>query len=384
MEVRPMRDDQIRDLLRTLEDDRVPDPAFADDLHATLAGMSHRRARRWPLVLLAAAAVLALAGGAALGSGLIDPPVTAEATPTPSRPVEASATATPSPTPSVAAASPTASPSADPQTPAPTRTPDQATALGVPPGLLPPGAVVVTTGEGVRIREEPTTSAEIVATMSAGDSAYVQDVIRAGPFEADGYEWYPIAYAGGEDVWPWQDVAPDGLVSGWVAAGDDTRRFVDLAEVTCPTEPPTLEVLALELTDWARLVCLSGTTVTLEAADFCRQEGFGGCGGTTPGAQPVWLADVTQHAPMVPPGNFGYPFVRVAIPPELLPAYDDLPLGRVLRITLHVDDPVADTCALSAEPDEAGRTADPEAVRVYCRERMVLESFEDIGENDLR
>jgi hypothetical protein len=233
------------------------------------------------------------------------------------------------------------------------------------------------------MRSEPSTDAEIVTTMAAGDVALVADSINAGPIEADGYEWYPMSYADGDDVWPWQDLAPDSLVSGWVAAGNDTERFVDLAEVSCPVEPLTLEVLAFEMTAWDRLVCLSDTTVTVEAADFCKQEGFGGCGGTTPGAQPVWLADITQHSPMVLPGNHGYPFVRVAIPPDLLPAYDDLSLGRVLRITVHVDDPASATCVLSGA-DDAGRTADPEAVEVYCRERLVLESFEDIGENDLR
>ena len=168
-----------------------------------------------------------------------------------------------------------------------------------------------------------------------------------------------------------------------MAAGNGTQRFIELADVSCPAEPPSLEDLAFELTDWARLVCLSATTVTLDAADACNQEDSGGCGGTTPGAAPPWLADATQHAPMVQPGSPNYPFVLVAIPPDLLPAYEELPAGRVLRITLHVDDPAAATCALSGEPDDGGLTANPEGVKVYCRERMILESFEDIGENDL-
>ena len=341
------------------------------------AGAPRRRATPWALVIgVVLLAILATVLAVVLLTRDADETASGSATPTPSATASASASASSSPS-TTSTAAPTASP-------APSDAPDQTAALGLPPGLLPPGALVTIIGEGVRIRSEPTTSAEIVATMSAGDAAFVQDTIRAGPVGADGYDWYPIAYAGGEDVWPWQDVAPDNLVSGWVAAGTDTQRFIELAEVSCPTEPPSLEVLALELTGWERLVCLSGTTVTVEAADFCNQEGFGGCGGTTPGAAPTWLADGTQHSPMVPPGNTYYPVVLVAIPPELLPAYHDLPESRVLRITLRVDDPAATSCVLSGEPDDEGITADPDAVQVYCRERMVLESFEDIGENDLR
>ncbi len=285
----------------------------------------------------------------------------------------------------MASADPTAEPSASPEASAPMASPsvDRATALGIPPGLLPAGSMATVTAEAVRVRSDPSTDSDVLTTMSAGDAFYVDDVIRGGPIAAVGFDWYPVQYAGGVDVWPWMDLAPDGLVRGWVAAGNESERFAELAEVACPAEPPTLEVLAFDLTPWERLVCLSGTTITIDAADFCNQEGFGGCGGTTPGAQPTWLADVTQHRPMVTPGNHLYPFINVAIPPELQSAYDDVPAGRVLRITVHVDDPAAATCVLSGEPDDTGRTADPDAVGVWCRERLVLESFEDVGENDL-
>lgn len=260
--------------------------------------------------------------------------------------------------------------------------PSASAGIALPDGLLPPGSVVRVTGDGTRIRAEPTTDAEIVTTMSAGDLVYVVDDARAGPVDSDGYDWYSVEYVNGTDVWPWMDVAPDDLQRGWVAAGNDSQRFMELADVTCPTDPPTLEVLAFEMTSWERLLCLTHAPVTIDAADFCRQEGFGGCGGTTAGAAPTWLADATQHAPMVLPGNMGYPFVRVAIPPDILPAYEALPLGRVVRITVHVDDPAASTCVLS-EADDAGRMADPETVRVWCRERLVMEAFEDVGENDI-
>ncbi len=376
-----MRDDQITDLLRTLEEDRVPDPAFTEHLHATLTGVSHRRGQRWPLVLLAAAGILALAGGAAIGSGLVDLPTTAEATPTPSASTtptpsaSTTASATPRPTASTAAPSPTASNSADPQTPVPTA--DQATALGVPPGLLPAGSVVVTTGDGIRIREEPSTSAQIVATMAAGDAVYVEATINAGPVSADGYDWYRVAYAGGEDIWPWQDVIPPEAttyVTGWMAAGSATERFVKLADVVCPSEPIRLSVLAFELTYWGRLVCLRDTPITIEGTFGCD-----GCGGATPGASPTWLADLTQHAPIA--GRYRYyPFVRVAVPPDLTAPAD----RDIVRATLHVDDPAAAGCSYTPDPGSSPPPllVDAAAVEILCREQLVLESFEVIGTDD--
>lgn len=373
-----MRDDQIRDLLRTLEDDRVPDPGFAEELHATLAGMSRRRARRWPLVLLAAAAVLALAGGAALGSGLIDPPVTADATPTPSISIEPSATATPSPGASVDAPSPSTSPSVAPETTGPTPTPDQATALGLPPGLLPAGSVVRATADGIRIREAPSTNSAIVATAAAGDAIYVEAAISAGPVSADGYDWYQVAYAGGADIWPWQDVVPDEATmyaTGWMAAGSATERFVRLPDVACPTEPITLSVLAFELTDWERLVCLAAEPFTIEGTYGCD-----GCGGVTPGAEPTWLADALIGHPPIAGRFMYYPFVRVAIPPDVQAPQD----RDIVRATLHLDDPAAETCTYTPDPQGTTPTLDydPLAVQIYCRERLVLESFEVIGTDD--
>ena len=295
----------------------------------------------------------------------------------PSTTASASAFAT---TRSSASAEPTSEPSASPSAPAPTPGPsaDQASALGVPPGLLPPGSVVVTTGDGVRIREEPSTSGEIVATMAAGDAVYIDATISAGPVSADGYEWYQVVYAGGADIWPWQDVVPDEATmhaAGWMAAGSATERFVRLADVVCPTEPITLSVLAFELTDWGRLVCLRGSSFTVEGTYGCN-----GCGGVTPGAQPAWLADaLIGHVPIA--GRFMYyPFVRVAIPPDLQAPQD----RDIVRATLHVDDPAADTCTYT--PDAQGTSPtldyDPLAVQIYCRERLVLDSFEVIGHDD--
>jgi hypothetical protein len=254
----------------------------------------------------------------------------------------------------------------------------QATALGLPADVLPAGSVVRATADGIRLREAPSTSAAIVATMGAGDAVLIQAAINAGPVSIDGYDWYEVAYAGGADIWPFQDAIPSAATeyaTGWMAAGSATERFVRLPEVTCPTETVTLSVLAFELTDWERLVCLSGASFTIEGTYGCD-----GCGGVTPGAQPAWLADaLIAHVPVA--GRYrSYPFVRIAIPPDV-----QVPEDRdIIRATLHVDDPAAETCTYRPDPQGTTPTLDydPIAVRIYCRERLVLESFEVIGTDD--
>lgn len=68
-----MHDDQIRGLLRTLEDDREPDPTFAEALFPRLALLARGTApNRSYLVLVAAALLVAMLGAAiAIGSGLV-------------------------------------------------------------------------------------------------------------------------------------------------------------------------------------------------------------------------------------------------------------------------------------------------------------------------
>jgi hypothetical protein len=329
-----------------------------------------RRTRALPVaifvvvgVLAVIAAILAIsvltrAGGRATSSESPVPSATATIDPSPE--VDPSPTASASPKGSDPA-SPSASPAATP-------------VAGIPDGLLPAGSMVTVTGDGVRIRAEPSTDTEIVATMAAGDLVHVVDTIAAGPVTAEGYEWYRVAYRDGDDVWPWQDLAPDGIVYGWMAAGDDDERFVTLADVSCPAEPITLSDLAFRLTSWERLVCI-GDTVTIEGTfgcDSCTD-------GVTPGADPPWLADVEQQPPIA--GAYAYyPFIQVAIPPDVTP-----PENRdVVRATLRVDHPAASRCTYTPEPsDGAGDfTHDPMGALVFCRERLVLESFEVIGTDD--
>ena len=211
--------------------------------------------------------------------------------------------------------------------------------------------------------------------MAAGDVAYVTDSIAAGPVAADGYEWYEVEYAGGRDIWPWQDVPSANLQIGWMAAGTEAQRFVVLEAVQCSSDPVTLESLAFEITAWERLVCLANAAFTIEGTYGCET-----CAdGVTQGANPTWLADAAHHAPIS--GFYElYPFARMAVSPGVAP-----PENRdIVRATVHVNDGDAETCTYTPDQDGSLPTTDfdPAAVEIFCRERLVLESFEVTGHED--
>jgi dipeptidyl aminopeptidase/acylaminoacyl peptidase len=190
-----MHDDQIRGLLRALEGEREPNPAFADALYGRLAAASRRQPRsatRW--ILLAAALVGLMVAGLALGSRLL-PPVVVDASATPT---QSAAASIPDPSGSHAP-SPSTAPSATPAT------------AGIE------GRVLAAAADGLRLRSEASTSAEQVAQVNAGQRMGVV----SGPVGADGMDWYEVRIGPGE-------------TTGWVAAGPggDWLRLVEDGAVT--------------------------------------------------------------------------------------------------------------------------------------------------------
>jgi Tol biopolymer transport system component len=183
-----MHDDQIRGLFRTLEDDRMPDPAFADALYQRLQMMRDARPSRTPMLLLAAALLALLTAGVAIGSGLVQLPFVVEPLP--------SASASPSTAPSsIAVASPTPSASADPSASVAPRPSSTA------PATLE-GRVAVATADGLAIREDRSTDGALVGRVNAGQTLG----IMAGPVEAEGLEWYSVG---------------PGPLTGWVSSGPE-------------------------------------------------------------------------------------------------------------------------------------------------------------------
>jgi len=90
-------------------------------------------------------------------------------------------------------------------TPAPEVTPTPAateeTEATVEPGTIGPGATAVVSEAGVRVRDNPGTSTNVITSLEAG----VQVTITGESQEVDGIVWWPIA-------------TTDGAVVGWIAA----------------------------------------------------------------------------------------------------------------------------------------------------------------------
>jgi len=179
-----MRDDQLHNLLRGLEQDRGPDPAFAGALFDRLTAEAVPRASsRGTLLLLAAALIVVLAAGLAIGSGLVRLPIVVDASPS-ATPVTANPTPTPVATPP------------EPSTPGPT---PSATAE---PTLA--GRILAVQAPEVVLRADPATDAEEVAVLRTGQRMGVV----GGPTVADGVEWYAVRIGPGD-------------LSGWVSAGPE-------------------------------------------------------------------------------------------------------------------------------------------------------------------
>ena len=352
-----MRDDQLTQLLRQIDEPAYPDSAFADRLFETLSRQTTRSAGTRTMLLLVAAVMLVavLALGAAIGSGLIKLPwLTVQVSPAPSGIAIASESATPS-------SAPSPTPEATP-TPTPVPTP----IVAVPDGLLPPGAKAMVTVDGLRVRKEPSTSAPVVATLSQGDTVTIfHNIITPVPVSIEGVSWYAI------------EGAPKTL-KGWVAAGDVTTPFLALAERTTCEDlrpgPVTLERL-IATDSWHRLACLGNTPVTVTGVYVIACQG-GAADPSTYG--PGWLIDWCPGQLLTPQdGAKNFPGAN-ALDTVTAPALGDgQPPGTIARVTGHFDDPASSTCFMHFGSASSNAASGAEAL--LCREQFVVTKIDVLG-----
>src|SRR5262245_26734340 len=94
-----------------------------------------------------------------------------------------------------------------------------ASQVSAPTGFLPPGSVARVTGDGVRIRAEPSISAAQVMTVDAGQLLALNSGEGAflGPIEADGHSWYPVAILDHPTLPSLSDGPMSATGDGWVA-----------------------------------------------------------------------------------------------------------------------------------------------------------------------
>jgi hypothetical protein len=285
-----------------------------------------------------------------------------------SPPASPSASAEASVTPAVSASA-TASVSAAPSASAP------APVVAAPDGLIPPGSAVRVLVDGLRMRESPSTEAELVedlpldAVLAVG---FVHFRGEWGPVLEGGFEWYPVTRLADLTELPTLSEGPVSPVdgrSGWVAGGDETEDFVALLEPRCPARPVDLRIVEAML-PWEHLACFGTEQVLLEGTFGC-----GGCTGVFAGTfEPSWLAfPFTSAFLSVTDGNRIGPFAMRFAPGG--PAQP--PPGTIVRVTGHFDDAAARGCTVS--PGEPPTPIDTRTAELYCREQFVVEILEVIG-----
>lgn len=67
----------------------------------------------------------------------------------------------------------------------------------VEPGVLAVGGAAMVTDDGVNVRGNPTTTAEVLTSLSAGQQVTILD----GPVEADGFTWWEVAVSDDSQGW---------------------------------------------------------------------------------------------------------------------------------------------------------------------------------------
>ena len=362
-----MRDDQLTQLLRQIDEPAYPDDAFADRLFEKLSRQAGYSRGSRPLLLLVAAALLlgVLAVGAAVGSGLLKPPwLTVEVSPAPSVQPIASLEGTPSAAPTPPSTTPRPSPNSSPST----------------AGIVIDG-LARSTVDGLTVRTEPTTGAVALGTIDKGQLGFVV----AGPVSADGYAWYQLsglglpANTGCEPPAQTTPFAPCSSIGlGWVAAGPpDGQPWLEATTLPCPASPMNVETLVTRgMTPLERLACYRSTPIRFRAwfPEIPPDAGLGGtCGAVAP--NPAWLiCQGLSYNNLVISESAGFEGAGVQISIDPASGVAMPPRGQWVEVVAHLDDPAARDCV-----PLGGGEQDPVAVVLTCRSELVADSVNPVA-----
>jgi hypothetical protein len=245
--------------------------------------------------------------------------------------------------------------------------------------VFPPGAAVQVSVAELNLRAKASTSAKRVQILKRGAVLLISPLDNVsfgyGPVKKNGYTWYPVivtTYKNGTlPALPTEPYVSAGEPTwGWVAADDGEHQYLSALAPRCASTvdlPSVQGMLPAE-----RLACF-GEPFVLEGTYGCS-----GCGGAVAGTfKPSWIAS---------PLSFGFLSVHPAerLGPLALrfpPAGPAEPAaGKIIRVTVHVDDSRATKCVM-AEPDDSGvmRAVDARTAVLQCREQLVVESFDVLG-----
>jgi hypothetical protein len=230
-------------------------------------------------------------------------------------------------------------------------------------GILPPDSLALVTVDGLHVRDKASLSGTLVGKLPKGTRVLVVGNPNAlGPVTANGYDWYYILYRADQND-------PSTEILGWAAAGDAQAPYLATLKARCA------QAADVALTAWEQLACYGNGPQTFEGTYGC-----GGCGGFAPGSfEPAWLADPIAggfQVLTVKPGK-GLGRLDMHFPPDK--GLADPVEGSILRVVGHYDDSAASTCRIAPGPDGAQVAADQRAALLFCRERFVVDSYEQIG-----
>lgn len=244
-------------------------------------------------------------------------------------------------------------------------------------GPLVPGSAVKVSVAELNLRAGPCTAAEKRATLKRNRVMVVSNE-PFGPFKANGLAWYFVWFA--PNSYPFGTLPalpnspfPDGTdtTGGWIAAGDGSTPYVAAMAPRCPTTEDLVNVVGMLPAEW--LACFDGP-ITIEGTFGC-----GGCGGTGgPRAEPSWLADPFEFDQIrVRWGDqFEYRPIGLHFPPT---GQAKPPEGSIIRATVHVDDPAAQSCSFDYGLENPPFAEPTKIAILWCRERFVVESYSIIG-----
>lgn len=183
-----------------------------------------------------------------------------------------------------------------------------------------------------------------------------------GPVAASGYVWYLVQ--------PFETLRRDVQQMGWVAAGSrDGEAWIAPAEPECPQSADLASIL--EINPIARFACLRSTTVSVRGA-------FRGFSAIVPGLiAPSWIFVagywLEPEGSELSPTQLGLWMHYPDSPPS--PALD-FPVGTIIRVEGHFDDPAARECVALAPPSQ-GPPPTPSALDhamavMRCRSEFVV------------
>lgn len=255
-----------------------------------------------------------------------------------------------------------------------------------PPDLVV-GDWVVSTVEGLRLREEPGLSGESVGLLRIGYEGTVID----GPTALDGYEWIHVAWPGlpaGSGCATGPDA--DGYLSfcgasGWVATADPLgNAWVASRSPDCPPEPSTVMDASM-IRPGTRLACFGDEELTLTGFLAPQAQGRG----CFPGYdhEPEWLGPCPISFLQGEESEFDATTYELAVNvhPDLGrcdfggTSPDSCPFSSLVdgwvAVTGVLDHPDAESCTI--QPWEGNEAAPDPASAVYsCRLRFVVTAVE--------